>query len=65
MQFFFIYFKSPVNSFKMSSRVCQIKIDEGIELHLSREMKSEREIQTAIKLKTSCDDLALVSDLNK
>ncbi len=36
------FLKSPINSLKMSSRVCQIKIDEGIEPHLSREIKSER-----------------------
>ena len=53
---------SPINSLKMSSRVCQIKIDEGIELHLSREIKSEREMQSTLKLKTSCDELMLNSD---
>jgi hypothetical protein len=53
---------SPINSLKMSSRVCQIKIDEGIELHLSREIKSERDTQSTLKLKTSCDELMLNSD---
>lgn len=42
INFLTILFKSPINSLKMSSRVCQIKIDEGIEPHLSREIKSER-----------------------
>jgi len=53
---------SPINGLKMSSRVCQIKIDEGIEPHLSREIKSEREIQNTLKLKSSCDELMLNSD---
>jgi len=53
---------SPINNLKMSSRVCQIKIDEGIELHLSREIKSERETQNTLKLKSSCDELMLNSD---
>ena len=53
---------SPINSLKMSSRVCQLKIDEGIELHLSREIKSERDTQSTLKLKTSCDELMLNSD---
>jgi hypothetical protein len=47
----------------MSSRVCQIKIDEGIEPHLSREIKSERDANSTIKLKTSCDELMLVSSI--
>lgn len=55
------FFKSPINSLKMSSRVCQIKIDEGIEPHLSREIKSERETQNTLKLKSSCDELMIVS----
>jgi hypothetical protein len=53
---------SPINNLKMSSRVCQIKIDEGIDLHLSREIKSERETQNTLKLKSSCDELMLNSD---
>lgn len=53
---------SPINNLKMSSRVCQIKIDEGIEPHLSREIKSEREMQSTLKLKSSCDDLMLNGD---
>lgn len=51
---------SPINSLKMSSRVCQIKISEGIEPHLSHEIKSERDMQSTLKLKSSCDDLMLV-----
>lgn len=43
----------------MSSRVCQIKIDEGIEPHLSREIKSERETQNTLKLKSSYDELII------
>lgn len=53
---------SPINTLKMSSRVCQIKIDEGIELHLSREIKSERDIQNTLKLKSSYDELNLTYD---
>jgi len=44
----------------MSSRVCQIKISEGIEPHLNHEIKSERDMQSTLKLKSSCDDLMLV-----
>ncbi len=51
---------SPINSLKMSSRVCQIKISEGIEPHLNHEIKSERDMQSTLKLKSSCDDLMLV-----
>ena len=43
----------------MSTRVRQIKIDEGIEPHLSREIRSEREIQSTLKLKSSYDELIL------
>lgn len=43
----------------MSTRVRQIKIDEGIEPHLSREIRSEREIQNTLKLKSSYDELIL------
>lgn len=53
---------SPINSLKMSSRVCQIKISEGIEPHLSHEIKSERDMQSTLKLKSSCDDLMLSND---
>lgn len=51
---------SPINSLKMSSRVCQIKISEGIEPHLNHEIKSERDMQCTLKLKLSCDDLIIV-----
>lgn len=53
---------SPINSLKMSSRVCQIKISEGIEPHLNHEIKSERDMQSTLKLKSSCDDLMLSND---
>ncbi|CAF0999177.1 unnamed protein product [Brachionus calyciflorus] len=53
---------SPVSNLKMSSRVCQIKIDEGIEPHLSREIKSERETTNTLKLKSSCDELVINND---
>jgi hypothetical protein len=53
---------SPINSLKMSSRVCQIKIDEGLAPHVSRELKSERETQNTLKLQSSCDDLVLTNN---
>ena len=49
----------------MSTRVRQIKIDEGIEPHLNREIKSEREIQNTLKLKSSYDELILDSNLDE
>lgn len=55
---------SPINAIKMSSRVCQIKIDEGIEPHLNREIKSERETQNTLKLKSSYDELIIDPNIN-
>ena len=46
----------------MSSRVCQIKIDEGIEPHLSREIKSDL-IEKIIKRKNNKCKSKNIADL--